>query len=156
MTDRSAWSFSKTELFNVYSSKSYFLPTPPPREVFRKQLEWLKEKIRPTGRTHGLYDAGKSLRVKLESLEAFASAIEDIFVRQDYISNRLGSLANYNIRTTLGLARRVITSSALNIEDLLISYVAGKQGPLLTEKFMRTLILGDYNFYKRGDAHFVF
>src|SRR6516162_9101825 len=118
LTDRSAWSFSKTELFNIYSSKSYFLPTPPPREVFRKRLEYLKAKMRPSGKTQGLYDAGKGFRVKLESLEAFASAIEDIFVRQDYISNRLGSLANYNIRKTLALARRVITSSALNIEDL--------------------------------------
>jgi cold shock CspA family protein len=94
--------------------------------------------------------------VKLESLEAFASAIEDIFVLQDYISNRLGSLANYNIRKTLALARRVITSSALNIEDLLMSYVAGNQEALPPDKFMRALILGDYNFCKRGDAHFVF
>ncbi|UTD29162.1 cold shock domain-containing protein [Bradyrhizobium sp. WD16] len=155
LTDRSAWAFSKTEIFNIYSSKSYFLPTPPPREIFRKRLEYLKAKIKPTGKTAGVYDAG-NFRVKLESLEAFASAIEDIFVLQDYISNRLGSLANYNIRRTLALARRVITSSALNIEDLLRSYVAGDQQPLSADRFMLTLILGDYNFYKRGDAHSVF
>jgi cold shock CspA family protein len=156
LTDRSAWSFSKTELFNIYSSKSYFLPTPAPREIFRKRLEYLRAKLKPDGKTSGVYDAGNSFKVKLESLEAFASAIEDIFVLQDYISNRLGSLANYNIRKTLALARRVITSSALDIEDLLKSYVAGKQEPLSADKFMRALILGDYNFYKRGDAHFVF
>lgn len=156
LTDRSAWAFSKTELFNIYSSKSYFLPTPPPREIFRKRLEYLKGKLKPGGKTSGTYDAGNSFKIKLESLEAFASAIEDIFVLQDYISNRLGSLANYNIRKTLGLARRVITSSALEIEDLLKSYVAGNQEPLSADRFMRTLILGDYNFYKRGDADFVF
>jgi cold shock CspA family protein len=89
-------------------------------------------------------------------LEAFATAIEDIFVLHDFISNRIGSLANYNIRKTLSLARRVITSSALNIEDLLKSYVAGIQQPISAKRFMRTLILGDYNFYKRGDAHFLF
>jgi cold shock CspA family protein/GTPase SAR1 family protein len=156
LTDRSAWTFSKTELFNIYSSKSYFLPTPPPREIFRKRLEYLKGKLNPGGKTSGTYDTGNSFKVKLESLEAFASAIEDIFVLQDYISNRLGSLANYNIRKTLGLARRVITSSALNIEDLLKSYVAGNQEPLSADRFIRTLILGDYNFFKRGDADFVF
>jgi GTPase SAR1 family protein len=53
LTDRSAWSFSKTELFNIYSSKSYFLPTPPPREVFRKRLEYLKTKMKPSGKTLG-------------------------------------------------------------------------------------------------------
>jgi cold shock CspA family protein len=156
LTDRSAWSFSKTEIFNIYSSKSYFLPTPPPRDIFRKRLEYLRAKLKPGGKTSGVYDAGNSFKVKLENLEAFASAIEDIFVLQDYISNRLGSLANYNIRRTLGLARRVITSSALDIEDLLKSYVAGKQESLSADKFMHALILGDYNFYKRGDAHFVF
>ncbi|WP_316230534.1 hypothetical protein [Bradyrhizobium sp. SZCCHNR1051] len=155
LTDRSAWSFSKTELFNIYSSKSYFLPTPAPREVFRKRLEYLRSKMELEGRTAGVYDAG-SFRIRLESLEAFASAVEDIFVLQDYISNRLGSLANYNIRKTLGLARRVITSASLQIEDLLRSYVAGKQEPLSPEKFMRALILGDYNFYKRGDSHLLF
>jgi hypothetical protein len=35
LTDRSAWAFSKSELFNIYSSKSYFLPIPAPREIFR-------------------------------------------------------------------------------------------------------------------------
>jgi cold shock CspA family protein len=156
LTDRSAWTFSKTELFNIYSSKSYFLPTPPPREVFKKRLEYLRAKMRPSGKTPGVYDAGVSFKVTLESLEAFAATIEDIFVYQDYLSNRLGSLANYNIRKTLALARRVITSSALGIEDLLKSYVAGKQEPLPPDKFMRALMLGDYNFYKRGDAHFIF
>jgi cold shock CspA family protein len=156
LTDRSAWTFSRTELFNIYSSKSYFLPTPPPREVFRKRLDYLKARIKPSSKTSGVYDAGKSFKLKFESLEAFAAAIEDIFVDQDYISNRLGSLANYNIRKTLALARRVITSSALNIEDLLKSYVTGNKGIVPPEKFMRGLILGDYNFYKRGDGHLVF
>ena len=112
--------------------------------------------MKPSGKTKGIYDAGASLKLNVESLEAFASAIEDIFVHQDYIASRLGSLANYNIRKTLSLARRVITSAALNIEDLLIQYVAGRQEPLSTEKFMQALLLGDYNFYKRGDTHYVF
>lgn len=155
LTDRSAWSFSKTEIFNIYSSKSYFLPTPPPREIFRKRLEYLRGKLRADGKTSGTYDIG-SFKLKLENLEAFASVIEDIFVNQDYISSRLGSLANYNIRKTLGLARRVITSTELGIDDLLRSYVAGHQEPLPAEKFMRALILGDYNYYKRGDANFIF
>ena len=39
VTDKSAWSFSKTDIFGIYSTKSFFLPTPPPREVFRKRIE---------------------------------------------------------------------------------------------------------------------
>ena len=36
-TDRSAWVFSKTDIFNIYSSRSFFLPTPSPREVFQSE-----------------------------------------------------------------------------------------------------------------------
>ncbi len=151
-TDKSAWSFSKTELFNIYSSKSYFLPTPAPREIFRKRLEYLKGKIKPKGKTKGIYDAGNSFKIRLENVEAFASAIEDTFVLQDFASNLLGSLANFNIRKTLSLSNRVITSSAIGIEDLLKSYISGDQTPLTTTRVVQTLILGDYNFYKKGDS----
>lgn len=151
-TDKSAWSFSKTELFNIYSSKSYFLPTPAPREIFRKRLEYLRSRMKPEGRTKGIYDAGNSFKIRLENLEAFASAIEDIFVLQDSVSNLLGSLANFNIRKTLALSNRVITSSTIGIEELLKSYVSGNQAPLTSDRIMQTLILGDYNFYKKGDT----
>ncbi len=82
VTDRSAWSFARTEMFNIYSSRSYFLPTPSPREVFRKRVDYLKNKIsvKKAGKTSGSYELGKVFKVSIENLEAFASTVEDIFV----------------------------------------------------------------------------
>ena len=45
VTDKSAWSFSRTEIFHIYSSKSFFLPTPPPREVFRKRIDYIRKQL---------------------------------------------------------------------------------------------------------------
>jgi GTPase SAR1 family protein len=45
LTDKSAWSFSKTDIFGIYQTRSFFLPTPSPREVFRKRIEYLKSRL---------------------------------------------------------------------------------------------------------------
>src|SRR5690606_14632637 len=91
-TDRSAWSFANTEIFNIYSSKSFFLPTPAPREVFAKRVEYMrtkksKESVRAKG---GEYLTVSGIKLKIRNLEAFASVIESVFVNQDYPAKQVG------------------------------------------------------------------
>lgn len=152
-TDRSAWTFSKTDIFNIYSSRSFFLPTPSPREVFRKRVDYLKEKISPSGgsKTTREYLAGRGIRVQIKDLDAFAQVVEQVFVDQDYPSRVVGELSNYNMRKALGLAKRVITSSVLKIEDLIRSYLTGTMIAPTAERFMNAIMKGDYEFYKSGD-----
>lgn len=154
-TDKSAWSFSKTEIFNIYTSKSFFLPTPSPREVFRKRVHYLKEKLdgSSTDRTKARYFSDQGIRINIPDLEKFASVLEEIFVDQDYAARRIGELANYNIRKTLGLAQRIITSSYLDISSIVASYVTGELATLTPAKFMGALLKGDYNFYRSDDGH---
>lgn len=156
VTDRSAWAFSKTEIFNIYASRSYFLPTPSPREVIRKRVDYLKSKLKHTRRTRGEYALGRGIKLSIQNLEAFASAVEDIFVDQDYVSNRIGALSGYNIRKTLALSKRITTSAAIKIDDLLTSYVTGNNTTISPDRFMRALVLGDFNFFKRTDGHLLF
>jgi cold shock CspA family protein len=157
-TDRSAWSFSKTDIFNIYSSRSFFLPTPSPREVFQKRVDYLKGKlnIQIEESRQVEYFTSRGIRVTIKDLGAFASVVETIFVDQDYASKRVGELANYNIRKTLGLSRRVITSSVLNVEDLIRSYFTNELAPPSPERFMNALIKGDYEFFKSGDEPLLF
>ena len=49
VTDKTAWSFSKTDIFGIYQSRSFFLPTPAPREVFRKRIDFLKRNLSENG-----------------------------------------------------------------------------------------------------------
>jgi len=157
-TDKSAWSFSKTEIFNIYASKSFFLPTPSPREVFRKRIEYLKGKLNgvPGGRTQAEYFVGQGIKVKIPDLEAFASVLESIFVDQDYAAKRLGELSNYNMRKTLKLSKRVITSAMLGVDDIVKSYLVGEIVTPSADKFMNALLKGDYSLFRRDDDHELF
>ncbi|EFF1512033.1 ATPase, partial [Escherichia coli] len=62
-----------------------------------------------------------------------------------------GELANYNIRSTLLLSKRIITSPAIKIEDLIKSYISGELPSINFTRFMDALIRGDYEVYKNGD-----
>ncbi len=158
VTDKSAWSFSKTDIFAIYQSRSFFLPTPAPREVFRKRIDFLKQRLTDdtSEEERRNYFAGRGIKVSIENLNKFASVLESIFVDFDYTAKTVGELSNYNIRRTLALSKRVITSSVLNIESLLNSYITGaKITPNMT-KFMNALLKGDYDAFRKSDNHEIF
>ncbi len=157
-TDRSAWSFSKTEIFNIHSSKSFFLPTPSPREVFRKRVDYLKKKLEAdtSEKTKAEYFAKKGIRVTIGDLSGFASIVENVFVDQDYSSKILGEISNYNMRKTLALSKRVITSAEIEIDEIIRSYIVGEPVTPSYGRFSSALLKGDYNFYRQGDDHQVF
>lgn len=154
ITDKSAWSFTKTDIYSIYQSKSFFLPTPPPREVFRRRIDYLKGKLANSDGSAGTqnYLTDRNINVSISNLDGFAHAIEDAFVNDVYAAKILGELSNYNIRRTLRLARRVITSPVFQIEDLIVAYASGSATFNRHAKFINALIKGDYNFYNQNDA----
>lgn len=161
ITDKSAWAFSKTDIFGVYRSKSFFLPTPPPKEVFRRRIEFLRRRLSESEAdaataTQGTYFSSRGIRISISDLSAFARILEEVFVEQEHTANTIGELTNYNIRRTLELSRRVITSSVFQIEDLLKSYVTGAALAPSYYAFMNALLKGDMDIYKRGAGSEVF
>ena len=151
VTERSAWTFSRTEVFNIYSSRSFFLPTPSPREVFRKRVEYIRTKTSEAVKTTSEHMTTAGIRISISNLEAFAEVVETIFVNQDYAAKRVGELSNYNMREALRLAKRVITSSVFNIEDLVRSYVTNTMVAPSLAQFSNALLKGDYTYYKPGE-----
>jgi cold shock CspA family protein len=158
VTDKSAWSFSKTDLYGIYKSKSFFLPTPPPREVFRRRVDFIRRKVPTAPRTGERRDyfIGRGLRLSIEKIARFATILEDVFVDDDYVSRIIGDLSNFNVRRTLELAQRVITSATLRVEDIFKAGVAGQYIPLPHAKFMNSLLRGDYQLYRQSDNHLIY
>ena len=158
VTDKSAWSFSKTDMFGIYQSRSFFLPTPAPREVFRRRVDFLKQRLSTdiTINERNSYFSNRGIRVSIDDLSRFAEVLESVFVDQDYTSNLIGELTNYNIRRTLQLSKRVITSSVFKIDDLISSFIIHETIATKYSKFMNALMKGDYEAYKRGDGHEIF
>ena len=155
LTDKSAWSFSKTDLYGIYQSKSFFLPTPPPREIFRRRIDYLRRKIKANEfqKDGGKYFAKKGIKISIDDLGKFAGVVEDIFVDQEYAARTLGELTNYNIRRMLLLCRRVITSSIFDVDGVVKSYVTGEPLAPSFSKFMNALLRGDYESFRPSDTH---
>ncbi len=153
ITDKTAWAISKLDIINVYSSRSFFLPTPSPREIFRKRIDYLAgDDLRTKKpRTKEFY-LSKGIRLQIDDIRKFSYIINDIFVRQEYTAQTLGEFSNYNIRVTLNLARRVITSAALRIDALVAAYVVGEATVIPFNEFLEALLKGDYVAFKPGDC----
>lgn len=154
ITDKSAWSFTKTDIYGIYQSKSFFLPTPPPREIFRKRISYLKEMLiqNDSDLNKTNYFSGRGIKISIPDLSNFATVIEDSFVNDEYSSRILGELSNYNIRRTLRLARRIITSPVFKIDDLVMAYASGAPTYLKQSKFLNALLKGDYKFFNKKDT----
>lgn len=158
VTDKSAWSFSKTDIYSIYKSRSFFLPTPPPREVFRRRIDFIKEKIKllKSEKEKREYFLGKGIRLSIEDISGFASVLEEIFVGHDYTSKTIGELSNFNIRRTLDLSQRVMTSPRYKVEELVGAFIAGKWDAPDYAKFLNALLRGDYDLYRQNDNHSIF
>jgi len=154
ITDKSAWSFTKSDIYSIYQSKSFFLPTPPPREVFRRRIDYLKDKLFTSDQEDSKrsYLTERNISISISDLSSFADVLEDAFVSDVYAAKILGEFSNYNIRRTLRLARRVITSPVFQIEDLIIAFASGTATFNRHAKFMNALLKGDYNYYNQNDA----
>lgn len=147
VTDKSAWSFSKTDIFTIHQSRSFFLPTPSPREVFRKRIDFLNKKlITADTKARKEYLSSKGIRIELKDISKFAHVLEDIFVDNNFTAKTLGELTNYNIRSIMNLSKRIITSPVMRIEDLITSYVTTE--PISFAKFIDALLRGNYQAYR--------
>ncbi len=153
ITDKSAWTFSKSDIFGIYASKSFFLPTPSPREVFRKRIDYLRQKASDHDREETIpqYFLSRGIRVKIKDLHAFSRVLEEVFVDNEYASKTIGELSNYNIRRMLSLSRRVMTSAVFDVDELIKGVVSGGALSPAPKRFMNALMRGDYKFFKDGD-----
>ncbi|HID9885439.1 cold shock domain-containing protein [Serratia nevei] len=147
VTDKSAWSFSKTDIFTIHQSRSFFLPTPSPREVFRKRIDFLNKKLVTANAVEKReYLTSKGIRIELKDVKKFAQVLDDVFVENSFTAKTLGELTNYNIRSIMNLSKRIITSPVMRIEDLITTYLTTE--PINYSKFIDALIRGDYEAYR--------
>jgi hypothetical protein len=154
ITDRTIWQLSKSGPLQSYSTKSFFLPIPSTKDILEKRVNFIRRKISSV-KNPGEYFLNKGIRLSIENLNAFASAVEHVFVSEDYISRRVSWLANLDIRRSLELTHRIITSPILRIDQLVTTYITGQMPDIPRDRIIRALIRGSHTFYSPSDNSFV-
>ncbi|WGV23969.1 hypothetical protein [Halotia branconii] len=155
ITDRTIWQLSKSGPFQSYESISFYLPVPSTKEILAKRVDFIKEKTIEDSEISRQYFTRKGIRVSISNISAFALAIEDIFINEDYIGRVIGWLSNYDIRRSLQIAQRIITSPIIGIPELVKTYIVGNKSRPNRRQIKKALLVGDYNRFEQKDSDFI-
>ena len=155
ITDRSIWRLSKSGAFQSYSSRTFFLPTPPAKEILAKRISFIESKLAGDPSVSGRYFSSKGIRISISNLNAFVQVLEEAFVSDEYLSGLIGKLSNFDIRRMLILAQRTICSPAFRVDDLVGVYVNKLNRGFDSKRAVRAMILGDYDRHVDQSSEFV-
>ncbi|SDH60240.1 AAA domain-containing protein [Actinokineospora alba] len=156
ITDRTSWQLSKHGAFQSFEHETLFLPTPLTQHVLNKRVQYLHEKIengrqKPSDR----YFVKNGISLSLKDLVAFSKSLTAIFLETAETSHWIGCLANRDVRRALEIARSLVTSANLRVEDLLKAYLTGTAAPVSRNRVAAALIRGNYRNYPAGNHKFV-
>ncbi len=155
ITDRPIWQMSKAGPFQSYQSKAFYLPVPSTKEILERRVAFVRKKTQEDKSYSGQYFLSKGIRLSVKNVEAFAACLEEMFLNTDYISRLMGSVANYEIRRTLEVAKRITTSPSLKIDGLIKTYLTGGLLSVPEYQVYLALFLGDYNYFQPDESSFV-
>lgn len=156
ITDRTSWQLSKHGALQSFEVTTLFLPTPQIGDVIRKRILYIEEKIVEERRNpQSGYFVSRGISLSLEDLSGFARAMQRVFVETPNVSRTIGELANFDVRRTLDLTRRAITSPHLKVEDLIVSFVGDSAVAVPSWRIDRAIIRLGYETYPAGQHDFV-
>ncbi|WP_146218509.1 AAA family ATPase [Pseudomonas sp. RW409] len=156
VTDRTIWQLSKHGPFQSYQYKAFYLPTPSTKEILQKRATFLQSKISNTETLPDQYFLAKGIRVSVQDLNAFVACIESIFIETDYISRLISSLCNHDIRRSLELTKKTLTSPHVAIDDLVRTYLSQSgRIRIAPQRIKKAIFLGDYSQFSQDDHAFI-
>jgi energy-coupling factor transporter ATP-binding protein EcfA2 len=155
ITDRTVWQLSKSGPLQSYDHRDFYLPVPSTKEVLAKRVEFIKLKAQEDPEKSRDYFTRKGVRLSIFDIQAFALSVEDIFINEDYIGRIIGWLSNFDIRRSLQIAQRVITSPIVGIPELVKAYAVGERFRPQRINIKKALLFGEYNHFYQQDSSFI-
>ena len=156
ITDRTIWQLHKHGPLQSYETTAFYLPIPSTKEVLEKRVSFLNEKLQAEkGKERADYFLAKGVRLTLEDLNAFAACIDEVFVQSEYVSRTVGWLSNHDIRRSLNIAQRVITSPIVSMEQLIKTYLADGRLTIPRMKIRQAIIFGDHSQFRQEANDYV-
>ncbi|MEP5757900.1 MAG: hypothetical protein ABJ327_01060 [Litoreibacter sp.] len=155
ITDQTVWQLSKSGPLQSYQAKSFFLPVPSTREVLKKRIQFLASEVDESDTQSGRYALPNGIQVALDDLRAFAGSLEEVFLNNEFVARRIGYLANFDIRRSLELSKRLMTSPHIGIDDLIRSFLSGGQLEVKKDSLSIALICGQNKMFRQDQSDFV-
>lgn len=153
ITDRTSWQFSQHGPMRSFEIESLFLPTPQPRVVIARRIAHIEKKlVIERERPSTSYFMGRGIRLSLTDLSKFTATLQDVFVTNGLPSYWIGLLANGDTRRCLDIARAIVTSPHMGIDDLFQAYVDGSLLRVPLWRVKNSMFRGRYDIYP-GDEN---
>jgi len=127
------------------------LPPPSPKEVLEKRIIFVRGKISEAEKESS-YFLEKGIRVTVKQLKAFAASLEEIFINTDFVGRLIGGLSNFDIRRSLHLSHRIISSPVISIDSLVSTFIGGHRPRVARYIVHLALIKGDYSFFNQTES----
>lgn len=148
ITDRTSWQLSREGALRSFENEAFFLPTPPPSTVLKKRVEFLEKRLDEEKRQPGRgYFTSRGIALSLDNLTAFANTLQTVFLSTGKYSSWIGNLANHDIRRCLEIAKVLISSPHLGVQDLMRSYISNTTLDIPYYKVVNALIKTQYDIY---------
>jgi energy-coupling factor transporter ATP-binding protein EcfA2 len=155
ITDRTVWQLSKSGPLQSYDHRDFYLPVPSTKDVLTKRVEFIKSKSQENSDVDREYFTKRGIRLSFSDVKAFALSVEDIFINEDYVGRTIGWLANFDIRRSLQIAQRLITSPIMDVSELIKAYAIGQKFRPQQVNIKKALLFGDYNHFYQQDSNFI-
>ena len=155
ITDRTVWQLGKSGPLQSYSTKQFYLPVPPMKEILERRVAYLRMRSSKEKPETGKYFSSRGIRLSISNISAFAATVEEVFIRRDFVNRSVSWLSNLDLRRTLELMQRMLTSPALKIDELVTAYVADTAPEIQDSRITRSLVAADRRYYDEPSNGFV-
>ena len=155
ITDRTIWQLSKAGPFQSYKTTQFYLPVPSTKAVLSKRIDFIKEKLGAPEQSRRKYFMRHGIKLDIKDIEKFALAIEHLFVDTEHLGRIVGWISNHDIRRGLEIAKQIMTSPHIKMEDLTNYYITGKKPHVRDRHIMKSLILGDYSGFVQDNSSYI-
>ena len=152
ITDRTIWQLSKQGPLQSYVTHVFYLPSP--KDVMEKRIIFVRGKISEAER-EGSYFLEKGIRVTVTQLKAFAASLEEIFINTDFVGRLIGGLSNFDIRRSLHLSHRIISSPVISIDALVSTFFGGYRPRVPRHIIHQALLKGDYSYFNQSESDLI-
>ncbi len=155
ITDRTIWQLSKSGPLQSYDVKAFYLPIPSTKDILERRLQFINSKTAIPSAQNQQYFLKKGIRLSVADINAFAACVEGIFVETEYVSRTVSWLCNHDIRRSLVLTQKVLSSPHISIDDLVKTFISGRKLRIMEHAIRKAIFLGDYDKFQQDQSEFV-